>query len=560
MRLVGVGLLLLALSGYAQQGQPAGATANRTEAPVEGLERRDASSISFSATAATHALLHDFSFNGDAVSTGKLHFHTIAPGIVEITSVAYATGDWEFQIDDSAAGYYGLGEHANALNQSHTILHNLARRVTGPRGSTTAKPVPFFMSTTGYGLWIDTTGDATFDLNATDEKHLLITATASKLRLVLFSGPGFPSILAHFTEVAGRAPLPPVGVFAPWIGRDVYANDVEMQSDTARLRALGVPASTAPVGNQNISFLRGSECEASFAEESGLPSLLREGLNAGMSGMALWAPAMELPRQGETLPPAVLQRWAEFAAFSPAMVWHGATGAMPWDYGDGAMATYRRYALVHMSLFPYRMRAAQEAVKTGMPLMRSLALVAQDDLQARSATDEYLFGPDMLVAPVLHEGTQRAVTLPAGEWVNYWTGGQVAGGKTIVVEASLEEIPVYARAGAVIAKIPDDVMTLVPQAESGNAEIKDPDDRRVYELMPALSGAAVAQTDFEERALTRSANSFKIEGKDAKVTVRWRFGQVTSATVNGASVRVQRRTDGPFVEFSHAVSSVVEWH
>ena len=133
-----------------------------------------------------------------------------------------------------------------------------------------------------------------------------------------------------------------------------------------------------------------------------------------------------------------------------------------------ALATYRKYAVLHMSLFPYRYAAAQEAAKTGMPIMRALVLTYQDDEQARMAKDEYMLGPDFLVAPVVDEGTQKAVYLPKGEWVDYWTGVPVSGGKSVVVDAPVDALPLWVRAGAVIAKIPEDVMTLVPQSESGN--------------------------------------------------------------------------------------------
>ena len=106
--------------------------------------------------------------------------------------------------------------------------------------------------------------------------------------------------------------------------------------------------------------------------------------------------------------------------------------------GHEALDVYRKYAVLNMSLFPYRYAAAQEAAKTGMPMMRALALLYQDDARARAAKDEYLFGPDFLVAPVIDEGTQRAVYLPAGEWVDYWTGAEIAGGKVVVVEAPLD--------------------------------------------------------------------------------------------------------------------------
>ena len=102
--------------------------------------------------------------------------------------------------------------------------------------------------------------------------------------------------------------------------------------------------------------------------------------------------------------------------------------------------------------------------------MRALALLYQDDARARVTRDEYMFGPDLLVAPVVDENTRRPVYLPAGDWIDYWTGAAVKGGQTVVVDVPVDKIAVWVRAGAVIPKIPEDVMTLVPQSESGNTD------------------------------------------------------------------------------------------
>src|SRR6185369_16489576 len=212
---------------------------------------------------------------------------------------------------------------------------------------------------------------------------------------------------------------------------------------------------------------------------------------------------------------------------------------------------YRKFAVLHMSLFPYRYAAAQEASKTGRPIMRALALNYQNDERARGANDEYLFGPDLLVAPVVTEGTQRAVYLPQGEWVDYWTGAHMTGGRTVIPDVPVDSIALYARAGAVIPKIPEDVMTLVPQSESGNKSVKAMDDRRVYELVDGPGGATI--TDFEGRKVERGANSLKITGDSvAHMIVRWRSARPASVTVNGAAARVSTGQGGEmFVEFDH---------
>jgi alpha-D-xyloside xylohydrolase len=724
------------------------------EVPVAGLVKRDPDTVAFSVPGKTGAelLIHDFDFNGDPVTTDKIHLRQIAPGVVEITSVAWEVGYWRFYVRD-AASYFGLGERFDTLDHTHTVVKNLSVDNEGIKGTSSYKPIPFFMSTTGYGLWLDTTGEASFDLNATDKNEIVVDVATAKLRIVLFSGPEFPAILDHFTALEGRAVLPPYWAFAPWKARDYHQNQAQVEEDVDKNRELGLPASVilidspwaetyndykfnpkqfddaaamvkyihaqgyklvlwhtpwinvksdppkeagfagkiAPlaenyqfaadqnlfvknangspyvgrwwkgmgslidftypkakqwwqdqlrqaiaagadgfkdddgegnffgevkffdgsdarvmrgkyavlynnaveeliqkdlkgngvllarsvtVGANGIGFLWGGDNEASFSPLNGLPTVVTAGLGAGLSGMPLWTSDLGGYLATADTPNArLLERWTEYAAFSPIMEVMSSKNIGPWDFDANsksggsngpagsheALDIYRKYAVLHMSLFPYRYAAAQQAAQTGMPLMRALVLNYQDDAQARTAKDEYLFGPDFLVAPVIDAGTQRAVYLPAGDWVNYWTGAPAAGGEVVVADAPVDTIPVWVRAGAVIPKIPEDVMTLVPQSESGNTTVKSMDDRRVYEVIGAGSGNAKI-SDFEGRVVVRSGRSLKISGNfAARIVVRWRFGTLASATVNGVPVTVQAGADGPSIEFDHAAESVVAW-
>jgi alpha-D-xyloside xylohydrolase len=123
----------------------------------------------------------------------------------------------------------------------------------------------------------------------------------------------------------------------------------------------------------------------------------------------------------------------------------------------------------------------------------------------------------------------------------------------------VDRIPVWARAGAVIAKIPEDVMTLVPQSESGNTKVKSLDNRRVVELIGGGEGETRI-TDFEGRAVVRGVKSLNISGGPAaRMIVRWRFGAVTKVKANGIELKVQTGADGPSVEFDYAAESLVEW-
>ena len=167
------------------------------DAPVPGVARPDSDSIAVTLAAAhwdsrdsghtgSDLLLHHFFFNGSPVASSKFHFKQLSPGVLEITSLAYSLGEWRFSVRDSAS-YYGLGERFNTLNHAHAVVRNLSMDNGGPKGGTTYKPMPFFMSTSGYGIWVDTTAEATFDMNATSLPDVLITVPAQKLRVVVFT-------------------------------------------------------------------------------------------------------------------------------------------------------------------------------------------------------------------------------------------------------------------------------------------------------------------------------------------------------------------------------------
>jgi alpha-D-xyloside xylohydrolase len=245
---------------------------------------------------------------------------------------------------------------------------------------------------------------------------------------------------------------------------------------------------------------------------------------------------------------------------------------VPWTFDKNspagttpALDTYRKFVTLHMSLFPYRYAAAQQAARTGIPLIRALVLDNQDDLRARTIKDEYLFGPDLLVAPIIDENTSRVVYLPAGEWIDLFTGDAFTGPQVLVAKAGPNEIPVYARRGTILPKIPEDVMTLVPQSESGNKTVKTLDDRRVYELVGPAAESATSILDFEGRTVLRSDNTLQISGPEAApavahIILRWRFSTPHSATVNGASVAIHSDTSGlPTIEFDYTGNSSIVW-
>jgi len=141
---IALGLLVGAGTGLSQDVQelPGATRMVRTpEVAVEGLVRRDANTVAFAvpgkagAEAATLPV-HDFAFNGEPITTDKLHLRQVAPGVVEITSVAWEVGYWRFQVRDGAS-YFGLGERFDLLDHAHTVVKNLSVDNAGVKGTWT---------------------------------------------------------------------------------------------------------------------------------------------------------------------------------------------------------------------------------------------------------------------------------------------------------------------------------------------------------------------------------------------------------------------------------------
>ncbi len=151
--------------------------------------------------------------------------------------------------------------------------------------------------------------------------------------------------------------------------------------------------------------------------------------------------------------PELYTRWFEYGVFMPILRTHGMRRFNTvWSYGDQATPILEKYLRMRYSLIPYIYSLAYHTYKTGAPYMRALFMDFPNDPQVATLTDEFMFGPDFLVAPVTHQGqTQRKVYLPAGaDWYNYWTNQEYHGGQTIVASAPIDIIPLFVRAGSIL--------------------------------------------------------------------------------------------------------------
>jgi alpha-glucosidase/alpha-D-xyloside xylohydrolase len=196
-------------------------------------------------------------------------------------------------------------------------------------------------------------------------------------------------------------------------------------------------------------------------------------LNHGLSLTPFWGsdtggfyPTREL--SGE-----LYARWFQFSAFCPSFRSHGRTWKLrlPWGWNTGEYGPVenntnvdraelhnaevepiaKKFLELRYRLLPYNYTLAREAADTGLPMMRALWLHYPGDAEAVKLGSEYLWGRDLLVAPVVEKGAKsRRVYLPAGTWLDWWTGEKFAGPRWIDRAVDLATLPLYVRAGAIV--------------------------------------------------------------------------------------------------------------
>lgn len=578
-------------------------------------------------------------------------------------------------LSDDETAYYGTGERFNALNQRGYVLPVITDDRYGNKGVGTHKPIPFFMSTRGFGVWVDGHAPSTFDLSGTERFLSTIRLTDSTLRVVFIAGPTLAEILDGFTALTGRPRVPPPWAFGLWKSRDVHHNRDSVLVDVELLRRHRIPASvlvldspwetgyndfevnreqfteadamfqrierlgfrlalwlTPFINSRNVIDMRGitpasrnwdeavsgghlvrhangevaqsewwkgvgglvdftdpaadawwhaqlrkmlplgvrafkaDDGEGNFVPDAvfhdgssaarmknryaalynqslqrfideeldgdgvlitrsgftgtqrfpfawagdnrgdfsfadGLPSVIIAGQNAALSGIPMWG--SDIAGYAGRPTKEVFIRWTQFGAFSPFMQVHMTSNLGPWSFDEETLEIFREFTRLRTQLFPYLYDAAHEAARTGMPIIRPMVLAFQSDPEAHRQVFQYLFGPDLLVAPMYQAGASRSVYLPAGAWRDYWTGARLEGPRTIEAEAPLARMPLYVREGAMLVRLPEDVQTLVARHARMDPAVHAIDDRRIIEVWPGDAGE-VRTWDGISARLTRS--------------------------------------------------------
>ncbi len=194
----------------------------------------------------------------------------------------------------------------------------------------------------------------------------------------------------------------------------------------------------------------------------GLAGSLKGGLHFGLSGFAFWSHDVpgfhSVPNFMNSLVPDDLYvRWTQFGVFSSHIRYHGTSKREPWHY-PAIAPIIKKWWRLRYALLPYIVQQSEKAVESGYPLLQALIFHHSDDKLCWHIDDEYYFGNDFLVAPVMNSENRRDVYLPEGKWVNIFDGKRYEGGKWLKnVEVPMEEMPVYVREGAVIPYYPEKV-------------------------------------------------------------------------------------------------------
>ena len=232
------------------------------------------------------------------------------------------------------------------------------------------------------------------------------------------------------------------------------------------------------------------------------------GLSAGMAGFPLWGSDIGGFGFGGNCTTELYIRWFQFGAFCPLCRPHGDQTELrePWQFGPECEAICRKYLELRYRLLPYIYSVAHEACTTGVPMIRPLVLEFPGDPHVPNLKDQYLFGPEIMVAPILDEGAaERTVYLPAGVWIDFWTDDVYTGPGFVKVTAPLETLPLLIRRGAIIAMGPTVQHTGEGPLETLIVEIYRGGDRSftLYEddgESTAYQNGSYAETRFEVSA------------------------------------------------------------
>ncbi|HLT53990.1 MAG TPA: glycoside hydrolase family 31 protein, partial [Flavobacteriaceae bacterium] len=151
-------------------------------------------------------------------------------------------------------------------------------------------------------------------------------------------------------------------------------------------------------------------------------------------------------------------RWIQLGVFHPFCRVHSSGdhgNQEPWAFDDGVTDIVRKFIELRYQLLPYLYTTFWQYASEGIPMLKSLVLFDQDDVHTHYRNDEFVFGDKILVCPIIEPNARgRRMFIPRGDWFNYWTDEVVHGGRECWVDADIDSMPIFIKAGAIIPKYP----------------------------------------------------------------------------------------------------------
>jgi alpha-glucosidase/alpha-D-xyloside xylohydrolase len=296
-------------------------------------------------------------------------------------------------------------------------------------------------------------------------------------------------------------------------------------------------------------------------------------INTGLTGIPYWGTDIGGFVPTKELTGELYVRWFQFGAFCPLFRSHGRTWRLrlPFGWNTGELghnevaATYgnqagnpdpselhnaavepicRKYLELRYQLLPYLYSVVYEGHRTGLPILRALWLHHADDAAAVARSDQYLWGRDILVAPVTEKGaTARTLYLPSGRWYDFWTNEAIDGGsgREITRPVDLETLPLYVRAGAIVPTGPikqytdepvDGPLTLTIYPGADGAFLVYEDDGKSFDHRKgAWTGIELTWQDAPRRLTARLAPGSRMLTPRRRLAVRLAGAQTTKDAV-----------------------------
>lgn len=264
-------------------------------------------------------------------------------------------------------------------------------------------------------------------------------------------------------------------------------------------------------------------------------------LNMGLSGIPFAGP--DVGGFAHHTSGQLLARWTQMGVFFPYLRNHSAILTLrqePWSFGEEIEAIVREYVGLRYRWMPHLYNLFREAAETGLPVMRPLVLEYPNDPNVANLCDQFLLGSDVLVAPVYRPDTEhRTVYLPAGQWLDYWTGELLEGGRHLLAYAPLAKLPLYIRKGAVIAEGP-----LMQHAADQTEEYAE------FNLYGASAGEGFRSeyslyeddgVSFGYRDGEYSRLHVRAEGTGSGLAITWGYGETRPAAADRKALRFRLR-------------------